>query len=97
MSNFFMAKIDLIIPVRNEEKNIHLLTERIDSVMRENYIDYRVIFCDDHSTDDTVKKIKEIKNKYPILLNIKEGKIDKAFLIIEADKVATAVFLLLID
>ncbi len=50
-------KISLVIPVMNEEDNIHPMLTRINESL--NDLDYEVVFVDDGSTDQTVNKIKE--------------------------------------
>ena len=55
-------KLSLIIPVLNEEKNIYLLTKKI--ILNIKKIKYEIIFVDDNSTDNTKKKLRELKKKY---------------------------------
>lgn len=55
-----MKKISIVTPTYNEEGNVEELLSRIDGVMSKvsREYDYEIIFIDNDSTDDTVKKIK---------------------------------------
>ena len=54
-----MQKISTIIPVKNEEGNIVKLSQKIlDSLKK---FDNELIFVDDGSTDNTQKKIINLK------------------------------------
>lgn len=58
--------ISLILPVYNEQLNIHPLYEKIVNIFeKEIGIDYEIIFVDDGSSDDSWSEIKNIfeKNK----------------------------------
>ena len=56
-----MAKlISIVTPCYNEEENVDELHERITAVMATLPYDYEHIYIDNHSTDQTVNKIKEI-------------------------------------
>jgi len=50
--------ISIVIPVYNEENSIQDVIERIP-----NHRNYEIILIDDGSTDNSLKKIKEIQNK----------------------------------
>ena len=52
--------ISVVIPVFNEETNVKEMYGRCSKVMRENSYFYEIIFVDDGSTDDTLKRLKEI-------------------------------------
>ncbi len=56
-----MAKlISIVTPCYNEEDNVEELHERIALVMASLPYDYEHIYIDNHSTDQTVSKIREI-------------------------------------
>jgi dolichol-phosphate mannosyltransferase len=59
--------ISIIIPTRNEAPNIHPILKRLEQVLTNNRIE--VIFVDD-STDDTVKRIKELSNQFPFHIDV---------------------------
>ena len=46
-----MAKIDIIIPVYNTKRYISYC---LDSVLKQDYEDYRIIVIDDKSTDGSL-------------------------------------------
>lgn len=92
-----MKRLDVIIPVFNEEKAIGHLVQRIDTALTKAKIAYTLLIVDDHSTDKTIRKIKSLQRKYPIKLLIKQGKPGKAYSILEASKEATAEYVAMID
>ncbi|MEX2012940.1 MAG: glycosyltransferase family 2 protein [Candidatus Levyibacteriota bacterium] len=55
-------KLSIIIPVFNEEKTINKVLERV-SALKIPAVDIQIIVVDDGSTDGTVEKIKQAKNK----------------------------------
>lgn len=57
-------KVSVIIPVFNEEDSIAIMVERLKTVLTE-YADYEILFIDDGSTDETLMRIKEIRNINP--------------------------------
>jgi len=59
----FNKKISIVTGCFNEEENVDELCERIAKVMATLPYDYEHIFIDNASTDNTVKKIKEIAAK----------------------------------
>ncbi len=63
--------ISVLVPARNEERNIKGI---LTSLLNQNYPNYEVIVLNDHSEDNTGKIINEIKQTHPELkvLNGKE-------------------------
>lgn len=65
--------VSIVIPARNEEKNIENAVKRIPKMG-----DYdEIIFVEGHSTDNTWEEIKGVKEKYPslnIIIAKQEGK-----------------------
>lgn len=55
-----MATISIVTPTFNEEGNVHELYARITATMSKTGFKYELIFIDNASTDDTVKKIREL-------------------------------------
>ncbi|MBI2029379.1 glycosyltransferase [Candidatus Gottesmanbacteria bacterium] len=91
-----MTTISIIVPVKNEEKNIQVLLDRIDKTFKKTHYSYRVIFIDDRSLDNTQKEIDRLSRQYPIKFFIKQGKLGKAFSILEGvEKVDTDYFVML--
>lgn len=50
--------LSIIIPAYNEQENVPIAAERISGLMRENDIDYEIIFVNDGSGDSTWEKIE---------------------------------------
>lgn len=59
--------ISVIIPARNEEKNIG---KCLDGILNQDYKNFEVIVCDDGSEDNTCKVVEEYKDKRLKLLRI---------------------------
>ncbi|MDD2807156.1 MAG: glycosyltransferase [Patescibacteria group bacterium] len=75
-------RLSVIIPVLNEAGNIAELINRIDQALT-GTADYELIFIDDHSTDGTRDKVRELANFFPISLYEKKGKRGKAQSLLE--------------
>ena len=68
-----MAKLDIIIPVYNEDENIVTLLKLLDS---EVICNFRVLICYDDESDKTLKHLKNlniIKNEIILIKNPKQG------------------------
>ncbi len=92
-----MNKLDVVIPVKDEAENVEELITRIHSSLSKAKIRYRMIFVDDHSSDDTVKLLEALSKNYPIEIHKKKGKIGKAYSILEGSKKASAKYIAMID
>jgi len=92
-----ISKIDILVPVYNEGPNVRELVERVDAAMGLNNLKYTLIFIDDKSTDNTVKKIKELSKDYPIRLLTKQGKKGKTFSILEGFEKTEEEYVAMID
>ena len=57
-----MKKFSLVIPVFNEEDNVEVLFKEIIASLK-NFLDYEIIFINDASTDTTLDRLKEIRDK----------------------------------
>ena len=55
-----MPSVDIIVPVFNEQEVLSLFQERINEVMQTCDVDWRVIFVDDGSNDDSLAQMKAI-------------------------------------
>lgn len=58
--------ICIILPAYNEEKSIDSLFIKIEQTMKENNYDYKIIFVNDGSNDNTSKLIAEYSKKMPM-------------------------------
>ena len=68
-----MAKLDIIMPVYNEDENIIKLLKLLDSTVICNF---RILICYDNKTDKTLKHLKNlniIKNEIKLIKNPKQG------------------------
>ncbi len=65
-----MATIDIIIPTYNGSKCI---TETLKSILSQSFKNFRIIICDDASTDNTLKTIKKIKDKRILIKSHKKN------------------------
>ena len=92
-----MSDLDVIIPVKNEAENINELVQRIDTSLRKVNIDYRIIFVDDYSTDNTLAEIVKASQNYPVAFHIKAGRAGKAYSILEGSSLATSEYIAMID
>jgi glycosyltransferase involved in cell wall biosynthesis len=59
--------IDIIIPVYNEQGNIHELAMAIHQVMRRVSYSYKILFVDDGSSDNTLDMIKALSDTNPLI------------------------------
>ncbi len=65
-----MPSVDIIVPVYNEQEVLPLFEKRIKAVMQGCAVDWRVLFIDDGSSDDslnTMKHMHESDNKFGYL------------------------------
>mgnify|MGYP000866156337 FL=1 len=72
--NSIIKPVSILIAVRNEEKNIHFLLYQL---LNQSYSLFEIVIVDDHSTDETINKLKKIthtKLKWYQLPDGKEGK-----------------------
>ena len=54
-------KVSILIPVFNESKNVHIIYSRISKIIKnEKKYDFEILFTNNCSTDDTLKKIKKL-------------------------------------
>lgn len=93
----YMSYIDIVIPVKNEEKNIWPLVSRINLSLERADISYNLIFIDDNSTDRTVEVINSLKPVFPIQIFTKQGKQGKAYSILEGASYAKGQKIVMID
>jgi len=59
------GKVSVLVPARNEEKNLPRL---LDSLVSQDYEDYEVLVIDDQSSDGTWAIIQDYEKRYPDLI-----------------------------
>lgn len=60
-----MKKVSFVVPVFNEEENIHEFYRRLTKVMAPLPYDYEILFIDDGSKDHTSQLIRELAQQDP--------------------------------
>jgi glycosyltransferase involved in cell wall biosynthesis len=60
-----MAKISIVIPAHNEERNISYMVTELQRLFSDMKYDYECIFVDDGSTDNTLYEIKVQQELHP--------------------------------
>lgn len=65
--------------------------------MNEAKIPYKMIFIDDHSTDKTAQIIENLAVSHPVKLYKKQGKIGKAYSIMEGVRYSDSEFVVMLD
>ncbi|MDQ3239436.1 MAG: glycosyltransferase [bacterium] len=91
-----MNVLSIIIPTRNEAKNVKELVERIKWTLEKDDINYEIVFIDYMSDDDTFKIVKELKEHYPVSIYAQKTK-GKALAIIEGATYCHGDLILMID
>lgn len=92
-----MKDLEIVIPVKNEEKNIAELTRQIDHALRSNDITYNIIYVVDKSTDKTIEEINKAIKEYPVILHEKKHRAGKGYSLVEGLELATAEYVGFID
>ncbi len=92
-----MLNVSILVPVLNEALVLPALLEQIDASLNAGNLTYEVIAIDDHSTDGSLKVLKELSFKYPLRILIKKGQAGKAHSIIEGTQVAKSELICMID
>jgi len=92
-----MPKISIVIPVRNEEKNIGDLVKKINTRMNDAKLSYEIIIVDDHSNDATGAISKILSQSFPVRYFLKKGKAGKGYSILEGADYARSDIICMID
>ena len=89
-------ELDILMPVHNEEKIIPDLLSRIHNNIN-GKISYRLIICEDGSSDNSVKVLKSLQEKFPITLITNKNKRGYSLAMLEGIKNSKADYLLMMD
>jgi len=57
------VKLSIVVPVYNEEGNLHALYDRLSAVLKNQNLSYEIIMVDDGSTDRSLEKMSELNRK----------------------------------
>ena len=63
--------LSLVIPVFNEEENLHSLTTELVDVLQSLNATWEIIFVDDGSTDASFNGLKDLQKRFPHIRIIK--------------------------
>jgi glycosyltransferase involved in cell wall biosynthesis len=66
-----MKRICVIIPCYNEKENLLYINQRLQEIFKTNLnskYNFRILFVNDGSSDDTLEEIKELRKKTQILI-----------------------------
>ena len=91
------ANLSIVIPARNEAKNLPLILEKIGVTMSKASLTYEIIVVIDPSTDNSEEVLRQLKDRYPIKYFQKKGIPGKAYSIIEGSQIAKYPFIAMID
>ncbi|MGB9842735.1 MAG: glycosyltransferase [Caldisericia bacterium] len=72
-----LPKISILIPARNEEKNIE---KCVKSILNQNYPEFEIIIFNDNSTDSTPQILDKLKENYPKLIVINNISLENGWL-----------------
>jgi chlorobactene glucosyltransferase len=91
--------ISVIVPMRNEEKNVERC---IASLMNQDYSSYELIAVDDMSTDNTPSILNDLSNRYTNLRTLRgspipKGWVGKTHALSQGARIAKGKWLLFID
>jgi glycosyltransferase involved in cell wall biosynthesis len=67
--------ISVVIPLYNEEENVHILHKRLKEVLDETRLDYEILYVDDGSQDNTLDHLEEIQknDKNVVVLSLRRN------------------------
>lgn len=88
MSKNDLIAVSLIVPTYNEAKNIPFLVKEIFDTVDKNKIDIEFIIVDDNSPDGTGKIAESLKNKYPLKVIHRPGKLGLGTAVIDGFKLS---------
>ncbi len=92
-----MHNLDILIPVKNEAKNIPAVVGQVHAALKEANISHKIILIVDKSTDETLAVALKQQEKYPVIVHEKIGEPGKAFSILEGIDMAQAPIIGFID
>jgi len=94
MDRYNKKTVSIIIPARNEEKNLPVL---INSIKKQNFNLKEIILVDDSSSDSTPKIGRNFKIRVLTLNNLPPGWVGKSWACYNGAKIATGDYLIFLD
>ena len=94
-----MLIFSIVIPVYNEQLNLDVLVEEIFLSLLDYDSKFELIFVNDLSTDDTLKVIKELKDKYPKIIKYISNKknLGQSYSLTEGIKISKSNIIVTLD
>lgn len=92
-----MFEVSLIIPTYNESKNLEPLLEEIFALVDREKIGLEIIFVDDNSPDGTGDVAEALKEKYPVKVIHRSGKLGLGSAVREGFKASSRPYLGVMD
>ena len=92
-----MNKLTIVIPILNEAKNLQELAKSVHAALNPVLRDYKIVFVDDHSTDNSAEVLSKLSKIYPVRVITKKGPVGKAFSILEGTEVSDSEFIVMLD
>jgi len=89
-------KLQILMPAHNEEKSIKEHIYKINKVLK-NRINFSYLICEDGSTDNTLKILKQLSKKLKIKILTKKNKQGYSRAVMSGIRVANAEYLLIMD
>lgn len=90
-------QLNIILPVHNEKNSIESVLKEWKQELDKQNLTYSFIVCEDGSTDGTSDLLKKLTNKYPILLNQKNGRRGYGKAVIDGINSAETEYILCVD
>ena len=88
--------LEILMPAHNEAKSLSKLIPEIHNNIK-GKINYKIIICEDGSTDNTLEVIDDFQKRYPIKLITSVNKKGYSIAMLDGIKAATADYLLIMD
>lgn len=85
-----LPDVSIVIPTYNEAEGLPQMTERLYDAFRQGGLNGEVVFVDDNSPDGTGDVAERLKEKYPIKVLHRAGKLGLASAVIDGFAVATS-------
>ena len=92
-----MDQLHVILPVYNEKGGIYTVLKSWKKELDRYRISYRILVCEDGSTDGTKEILKSVQNKFNLILNQKSYRRSYGGAVIDGIKSSSAEFILCID